>query len=105
LRRSAIGKKEDTSLLSSPSSELSDFGTPHYRKETGNVLIVLKSWSLNLLEPSGPVQVCNGIALPLPFLRFYCEDVIGEWKKLHNEELNGVYSSPNIVRVIKSRMR
>jgi len=26
-----------------------------------------------------------------------------EWKKLHNEELNDLYSSPNIVRVIKSR--
>jgi len=32
------------------------------------VLIVLQSGSLNLLEPSGPVQACNGIALPLPFL-------------------------------------
>ena len=28
-----------------------------------HVLTVLKSGSLNLLEPSGPVQVCNGIAL------------------------------------------
>jgi hypothetical protein len=27
----------------------------------------------------------------------------GEWRKRHNEELNGLYSSPNIVRVIKSR--
>ena len=27
------------------------------------LLTVLKSWSLNLLEPSGPVQPCNGIAL------------------------------------------
>ena len=27
----------------------------------------------------------------------------GEWRKLHNEELNDMYSSPNIVRVIKSR--
>jgi hypothetical protein len=31
--------------------------------------IVLKSGSLNLLEPSGPVQACNGIALP--FLPLY----------------------------------
>jgi hypothetical protein len=31
------------------------------------------------------------------------EDVTGEWRKLHNEELNGLYSVPNIVRVIKSR--
>ena len=27
----------------------------------------------------------------------------GEWRKLHNEELNSLYSSPNIVWVIKSR--
>ena len=31
-----------------------------------HVPIVLKSGSLNLLELSGPVQACNGIALPLP---------------------------------------
>jgi hypothetical protein len=29
------------------------------------VPIVLKSGSLNLLEPTGPVKACNGIALPL----------------------------------------
>ena len=29
--------------------------------------------------------------------------MIGEWRKLHNEELNDLYSSPNIVRVITSR--
>jgi len=32
-----------------------------------HVPIVLKSGSLNLLEPSGPVQACNGIALALLF--------------------------------------
>jgi hypothetical protein len=31
------------------------------------------------------------------------DEVAGEWRKLHNEELNNVYASPNIVRVIKSR--
>jgi hypothetical protein len=30
-------------------------------------------------------------------------EVIREWRKLHNEELNDLYSSPNIVRVIESR--
>ena len=33
------------------------------------------------------------------------DEVTGEWRKLHNEELNDLYSSPNIVRVIKSRIR
>ena len=31
------------------------------------------------------------------------DKVTGEWRKLHNEELKGLYLSPNIVRVIKSR--
>jgi hypothetical protein len=33
------------------------------------------------------------------------DEVTGEWRKLHNEELNGLYSLLNLVRVIKSRMR
>ena len=31
------------------------------------------------------------------------DEVTGEWRKLHNEELNYLYSSPNVVRVVKSR--
>jgi hypothetical protein len=30
-------------------------------------------------------------------------DEDGSWRKLHNDELHSLYSSPNIVRVIKSR--
>ena len=33
------------------------------------------------------------------------DEVTGEWRRLHNEELNDLYSSPNIVGVIKSRTR
>ena len=31
------------------------------------------------------------------------DEVIGEWRKLHNEELRDLYSFPKIVRVVKSR--
>jgi hypothetical protein len=33
------------------------------------------------------------------------DGVTGDWRRLHNEELNDLYSSPNIWRVIKSRRR
>jgi hypothetical protein len=31
------------------------------------------------------------------------DEVTGEWRKLHNEELNNLYSSPDIIRQVKSR--
>jgi hypothetical protein len=31
------------------------------------------------------------------------DEVMGDWRKLHNEELHTFYSSPNIIRMIKSR--
>jgi hypothetical protein len=31
------------------------------------------------------------------------DDVTGEWRKLHNEELHDLYSSPSIIRIIKAR--
>jgi hypothetical protein len=31
------------------------------------------------------------------------DDVTGDWRKLHNDELHNLYSSPNIIRMIKSR--
>jgi hypothetical protein len=31
------------------------------------------------------------------------DEVTGDWRKLHNEELHNLYSSPNIIRIIKSR--
>jgi hypothetical protein len=33
------------------------------------------------------------------------DEVTGDWRKLHNEELHDLYSSPSIIRIIKSRMR
>jgi hypothetical protein len=32
------------------------------------------------------------------------DEVIGGWRKLHNEELRNLYSSPSIIRMIKSRI-
>jgi hypothetical protein len=31
------------------------------------------------------------------------DEVMGEWRKLHNDELSDLYSSPSIIRIIKSR--
>jgi hypothetical protein len=31
------------------------------------------------------------------------DEVTGDWRKLHNEELHNLYSSPNIIRMMKSR--
>jgi hypothetical protein len=33
------------------------------------------------------------------------DEVTGEWRTLHNEKLHDLYSSPSIIRIIKSRMR
>jgi hypothetical protein len=31
------------------------------------------------------------------------DEVTGEWRKMHNEELHDLYSSPSIIRIIKAR--
>ena len=58
-------------------------------------------WSLTLREER-KLRVFENMVLRRIFgPRRY--EVTGEWRRLHNEELNDLYSSPNIVRVIKSR--
>jgi len=65
------------------------------------VLYGCETWSLTLREERR-LRVFENRVLRKVFglLR---DEVTGEWRKLHNEELNDLYSLPNIVRVVKSR--
>jgi hypothetical protein len=65
------------------------------------VLYVYEIWSLTLREARRlsvfKNRMLSGIFGPRR------DEVTGKWRKLHNEELNNLYSSSSIVRVIKSR--
>jgi len=65
------------------------------------VLYGCETWLLTLLEES-KLRVFENMVLRRIFGPRR-DEVTGEWRRLHNEELNDLYSSPNIVRVIKSR--
>jgi hypothetical protein len=60
-----------TKNISSGLNAASAYGWQHYQL---HVPIVLISGSLNLLEPSGRVQACTGIAVPLRFLVNNCNN-------------------------------
>jgi hypothetical protein len=63
--------------------------------------MVCETWSLTLREERRLRLFENRV---LSRIFGPKRDVLtGEWRKLHNEELNDLYSSPNIVRVTKSR--
>ena len=65
------------------------------------VLYGCEIWSLTLREER-KLRVFESMVLRRIFgPRSY--EVTGEWSRLHNEELNDLHSSPNIVRVIKLR--
>jgi len=65
------------------------------------VLCGCETWSLTLREER-KLRVLENRVLRRIFGPGR-DEVTGEWGRLHNEELNDLYSSPNIVRVIKSR--
>jgi len=63
------------------------------------VLCGCESWSLTLREER-KLRVFENMVLRRIFGPRR-DEVMGQWKRLRNEELNDLYSSPNIVRVIK----
>ena len=60
-----------------------------------------ETWSLTLWEER-KLRVFENMVLRRIFGPRR-DELTGEWRRLHNEELNDLYSSPNIVRAIKSR--
>jgi len=67
------------------------------------VLYGCETWSLTLREERRLRVFENRV--PTRIFVPKRDEVTGEWRKLHNEELNNLYPSRNIVEVIKSRMR
>jgi hypothetical protein len=65
------------------------------------VLYGCKTWSLRLREEHR-LRVFENRVLRRIFGPKR-DEVTGEWRRLHNEELHDLYSSPNIIRVIKLR--
>jgi hypothetical protein len=65
------------------------------------VLYGCEAWLLTARE-EGKLRVFENMVLRRIFGPRR-DGVMGEWRRLHNEELNGLYSSSNIVRVIKWR--
>jgi len=65
------------------------------------VLYGCEAWSLTLREEK-KLRVFENMVLSRIFGPRR-DDVMGEWRRLHNKELNDLYSSPNIVQVIKLR--
>jgi len=65
------------------------------------VLCGCETWSLTFREERTLKFFENGLLRRI--FEPKKDEVTGEWRKLHNEELNDLYCSPNIVRVIKWR--
>jgi hypothetical protein len=65
------------------------------------VLYGCETWSIRLREEHRLRVFENRVQRRI--FRLKRDEVTGGWRKLHNEELHGLYSSPSIIRVIKAR--
>jgi hypothetical protein len=65
------------------------------------VLYGCETWSLTLREEHRLRVFENRVLRRIFGLK--SDEVMGEWRKLHNEQLRDLYSSPSIIRIIKSR--
>jgi hypothetical protein len=65
------------------------------------VLYECETWSLTLREEHRLRVFENRVLRRIFGLKR--DEVTGEWRKLHNEELHDLYSSPSIIRIIRSR--
>jgi hypothetical protein len=66
------------------------------------VLYGCETWSLTLREQHRLRVFQNRVLKRISGLKK--DEIMGGWRKLHNEELRNLYFSPNIIRMIMSRM-
>jgi hypothetical protein len=64
---------------------------------TGSSVTDLRRCPAKSCSPSVSYKICRGKGFGPKR-----DEVTGKWRKLHNEELNDLYSLPNIMRVVKS---
>jgi hypothetical protein len=84
--------------------EIFPFSAHHKDIENYNFPVILygcETWSLTLREERW-LRVSENRVLRSVF-ESKRDEVTVEWRKLHNEELNDLFSLPNIMRVVKSR--
>jgi hypothetical protein len=67
----------------------------------GVILYGCETWTLTLREEYRSRVFENRVLRRIFGLQR--DEMIGGWRKLHNEELHGLYSSPSIIRVIKAK--
>ena len=77
---------------------------PTYKNITLPVVLHgCKTWSLTLREEHKLRVFENNVLRKISGANR--DEITGEWRKLHNAELHALYSSPNKIRNLKSRLR